>query len=281
MIKWCLVILSIWTSSVYADKNKSYKLHSRSAIVYDLDSNQPIIRYNIDQQLAIASITKIVTAMVIADSQQDNNQVISITTEDVARSSLNGVKYGKSLPENTSLTRKQLTELMLFNSHNRAANALARSATGGYEHTIERMNTKVKEIGAQNTYFKDAVGLNEGNRSTANDLAIICSYFYRNYPRLTPLTIIPFQTITINDRPTIFRNTNKLVREHNMQFSMQKTGYTNIAGNCAVSIHKIRNKFVAVVIMAGSTSNYRWLDLEYLLSSAEKNITKRNLKNVR
>src|SRR3989338_1879952 len=159
------------------------KLHSSIALIYDQQTQRPLYTKNSDAQTPIASITKLMTAMVVLDAQQPLDEEISIDVADI--DTLKGTH--SRLRIGMTLTRSELLKLALMASENRAAAALARTYPGGYNAAIAAMNAKARELGMQNTRFLDPAGLNSNNVSTAHDLVKMVSAA-RDYPLIHQYT---------------------------------------------------------------------------------------------
>jgi D-alanyl-D-alanine endopeptidase (penicillin-binding protein 7) len=231
------------------------KLRSHAALVFDERDNEVIVQRNAEKILPMASLSKLVTAMVILDGDLDMQQVITITRQDRDR-----IRYSSSrLRKGMQFTRDDLLLMALLASENRAALALARTWPGGTEQFVKAMNAKAQELGLANTRFADPAGLKNDNVSTAQELLQIVKAaseypLIRNYSTITKHTIIDLQ----NGREIVFVNTNRLVKKDSWPVSLSKTGYTSDAGNCLVMKTQINARPVIIVLLEswGKLSKY-------------------------
>lgn len=226
LLAWCH-----WASAAsFENLTGNPQLRSASAIVMDERGN---VIYGKDAETVrpIASITKLMTAMVILDSGLDLDETIEVTKEDRDLIKLTGsrLNYG------ARLTRREMVLLAVMASENRAAAALGRTYPGGTTAMVQQMNVRAKEIGMTDTRFADPVGLNAENVSTARDLATLVARA-RTYPLIvkasttTRLTVYPYK-----DRgPLAYGNTNRLLKNQSWDIKVSKTGYINEAGRCLV-----------------------------------------------
>lgn len=239
-------------------------LHASAALVMDQKSGEALYAKNIDVPTAIASITKLMTAMVTLDAGLALNEEIVVGTDDVDR--LKGT--GSRLALGTRLSREELLHLALIASENRAAAALSRSYPGGRQSFIAAMNRKARQIGMADTHFLDGTGLNSGNRSTATDLAKMVDAAYR-YPLIREITSTGSYDVSLPgtrvvrvrengkmrkiarsvQRHIAFNNTNSLTRNEDWDIGVSKTGFINEAGHCLVMQTKIREQKVIIVLL--------------------------------
>ncbi|GBL45278.1 murein-DD-endopeptidase [Sulfuriferula multivorans] len=238
------------------------QLNSLSVLVLNQDNGQALYQKNIDTQTPIASITKLMTAMVILDAHQPMDEDITISPLDV-----DYLRHSSSrLAVGTTLSRGELLHLALIASENRAAYALARNYPGGLRLFINAMNNKARALNMQHTTFEDPTGLSSNNRSTAEDLAKMVEAA-THYPQIRDITTTGSYEIT---RPALvrvghrhkkewrhivkrveFHNTNRLVRNENWSIGLSKTGFINEAGHCLVMQAKIARKEVIIVLLDG------------------------------
>jgi D-alanyl-D-alanine endopeptidase (penicillin-binding protein 7) len=241
-------------------------LRSHAAVVMDQHSGQILYQKNASQVLPIASITKLMTAMVVIDAGQDMQEELRITKEDK-----DTLRYSKSrLPVGSRLTRMDMLKIALMASENRAASALARSFPGGRQAFIDAMNNKSKALGMLQTRFSDSTGLITENHSTAQDLAILLKSAWQ-YPLIRHISGTGQDAVTLHNRKNSleFFNTNRLVRRSKWQIGMSKTGYIKESGRCLVMQTSISNRDLFVVLLnaQGRLSSYgdsgrirRWLE---------------------
>ncbi|MCX2980419.1 peptidase S11 [Halieaceae bacterium IMCC14734] len=220
-------------------------LRSASVLVIDGGGRQIYAR-DADSVRPIASITKLMTAMVVIDSKPDFSEPISITRDDRDLVQLTGSRlhYG------ATLTRGQLLRLALMASENRAAMALGRTWPGGIAAFVAAMNRKAQALGMRATHFVDPAGLRVENVSTARDLALMLVAASR-YPMITEAsTTLRSEVSPWSDRgPLVYGNTNRLLRNQNWDISMGKTGYINEAGRCLVMRVTIEGEPVSIVLL--------------------------------
>lgn len=239
-------------------------LRSGAAIVVDQKTGEALYAKNADIPTPIASITKLMTAMVTLDAGLSMDEEITITHEDVDR--IKGT--GSRLALGTTLTRGELMHLALIASENRAAAALSRAYPGGRDAFIAAMNHKARSIGMKDSRFVDGTGLDSNNRATAADLVKMVDAAYR-YPLIREITstgaydvVLPAKRVVkVKEdgrirrvtrevtRQVAFHNTNALTRSGDWEIGVSKTGYINEAGRCLVMQAKISDKPVIIVLL--------------------------------
>jgi D-alanyl-D-alanine endopeptidase (penicillin-binding protein 7) len=245
---------------------KKLSLRSDAALIVDGHEGRVLFEKKAHIQRPIASLTKLMTAMVILDANLPLEEVITITKED--RDRLLGSR--SKLSFGTQLTRRDLLEIALAKSENRAALALGRTYPGGAEAIVTAMNTKASDLGMKDTVFRDAAGLHRGNISTATDLVTLVEAAYC-YPLIRELTTVKMDFVT--DLRTgwkiEFMNTNRLVRNDQWNIGLSKTGYIAESGHCLIMQAEIADRPVIVVLLNswGQWSKYgdanrirKWLD---------------------
>jgi serine-type D-Ala-D-Ala endopeptidase (penicillin-binding protein 7) len=219
-------------------------LYSASALVIDQNSGQTIIEKQADLVVPIASISKLMTAMVVLDAKLDLHEVISIGDEDV-----DGLKGTRSrLPVGTTMTRETAMLLALMSSENRAAHALGRHYPGGMPAFVQAMNRKAQALGMHNSSFEEPTGLSSNNVSTAHDLARMVAAAAR-YPEIRHYSTTAEAKLELNGRIRDFGNTNALVRSDNWEIGISKTGYISEAGRCLVMQARVADKPVVIVLL--------------------------------
>jgi len=226
------------------DREGNPLLRSSAFLVQDLDSGQILLEKNANLTQPIASITKLMTAMVVLDANLDMQQMLEVTDDDVDR--LKGTS--SHLPVGTHLTRENMLRLALMASENRAASALGRSFPGGLPAFIEAMNSKAESLGLRDTRFYDSIGLNKNNVSSARDLVAMTTAASR-YPVIRDFTTTAEYSVPIKGRERSFHNTNALVRNSDWQINVSKTGYINESGKCLVMQAVLASKRVAIVLL--------------------------------
>ncbi len=221
------------------------KLHSSIALIYDQQSQRPLYTKNSDTLTSIASITKLMTAMVVLDARLPLDEKISIDVADI--DTLKGTH--SRLRIGMTLTRSELLKLALMASENRAAYALARTYPGGYSAAISAMNDKARELDMQNTRFLDPAGLNSNNVSTAHDLVKMVAAA-RDYPLIHQYTTAASHSVDgRRGREMRFVNTNPLVKNASWDIGVSKTGYISEAGRCLVMEATINQRPVIIVLL--------------------------------
>lgn len=226
-------------------------LSSSAALVMNSDTGEVLFQKNVERVVPIASITKLITAMVILDANLSMHEQITITTDEIDRKK----GTGSRLAIGTTLTRRQMLHLALMSSENRAAHALARTYPGGAEAFIARMNRKVQGLGMRNTVFYDPTGLDNRNVSTAADLALAVKEAY-NYPLIRQGSTATRDYVQTNKGNTLsYSNTNSLVREGIWEINLQKTGYIRESGRCMViHVNVGQQPLIIVLLNSGDTS---------------------------
>jgi len=245
-MKYFAILLFLLSSVCHAAFN--------SNVVYVVDKDKrPLYDINADKQIPIASITKLMTAIVILDANQSLEDQITIKQmdKDTIKNTNSRLNYG------TKLTRKQLLLLALMSSENRAAAALVRNYPKGSKAAIKAMNKKAIELGMYNTKFVDGTGLSAKNVSTAKDLAILVDAAAM-YPTIIELSTTSKYTAKIGKRTQTFKNTNPLIRNENgNDILISKTGFTNEAGKCII----VKQQDAVIILMDSPNSQTRLNDL--------------------
>ena len=239
-------------------------LHSSVAFVMDQQTGEVLLNKNGRMVSSIASITKLMTAVVIMDANLSMDERITITYDDVDR--LKG--SSSRLAVGTTLTRQELLHLTLMSSENRAAHALGRTYPGGMSEFVRTMNMRAMMLGMNDTRYVEPTGLNSANRSSARDLALLTKVAY-SYPLIRNYTTYPGSEFAVNGRMTRFNNTNRLVHSVNWDIGLQKTGYISEAGRCVVMQSNINGRNVLIVLMDSSSSNKRVEDAEAIRNFVE------------
>ena len=219
-------------------------LKSASALVLDQATGQTLIEKQAGAVQPIASLTKLMTAMVLLDARLDPQETLTITRDD-----MDMLRHSRSrLPVGTRLPREQALLLALLASENRAAHALGRTFPGGLTAFVDAMNAKAKSLGLEETRFEDPTGLSAGNVASAHDLARIMDAAYR-YPEIRDFSTRPETTIQSGRRSIQFPNTNALVRSSRWNIGLSKTGYIEEAGRCLVMQAMLANRPVLIVLL--------------------------------
>lgn len=227
-------------------KDGEPNLQSTAALVYDQNTGKLLYAKNPDTVTPIASITKVMTAMIVLDAKLPLDEAITITNDDIDL-----LKGSKSrLPIGSAFRREDLMRLALMASDNRAASALGRNYPGGIDAFVEAMNTKAKLLGLENTRFVDSSGLAPGNVSSPQDLATLVSEATR-YKQIRDFSTTPELHVTLpNAKKSMgFNNTNALVKNHDWNIGLSKTGYISESGKCLVMQATIANNPVVIVLL--------------------------------
>lgn len=228
-----------------AGNGLSPRLSSNIALIFDEQTQLPIYNKNAELIAPIASITKLMTAMVVLDAMSPLDEEISVDVADF--DTLKGTR--SRLRMGMSFTRSEMLKLALMASENRAASALARSYPGGMVAAVAAMNAKAQALGMSNTKFFDPTGLNSDNVSTAQDLVKMVAAA-RNYSLIHQYTTTGTHSVDgWGGRELRFNNTNPLVRNASWDIGVSKTGFINEAGRCLVMEATINQRPVIIVLL--------------------------------
>lgn len=239
-------------------------LKSSAALVIDQDTDEVLFSKNAEAVLPIASITKLMTAIVVLDAAQPMDEPLK-----VSKVSLDTPKNNRSrLQVGTTLTRGELMHLALMSSENRAAYSIGAAYPGGLPTLVEAMNRKALELGMNDSHFVEPTGLSSDNRSSAQDLALLVRAAYQ-HPVLREFSTAADASVAVGRRTVQFRTTNSLVRNPSWEIGLQKTGYISEAGRCLVMQAQLAGRKLIMVLL-DSTGRYsrvgdaerirRWLD---------------------
>jgi D-alanyl-D-alanine endopeptidase (penicillin-binding protein 7) len=221
-------------------------LASHSALLVDLQTKEIIYENKPDQVVPIASVTKLMTAMVVLDAKQPMTEDITVDISQTKemKGVFSRVKLG------SSLNRHDMLLIALMSSENRAAASLAHHYPGGYGAFIAAMNAKARALGMSHTRYVEPTGLSEQNVSTARDLSKLL-IAARNYPMLSELSTTKEKTVAFT-KPNYtlgFHNTDHLLNQKNWDIEITKTGFTDKAGHCLVLVTNMGGRPVAMVIL--------------------------------
>jgi D-alanyl-D-alanine endopeptidase (penicillin-binding protein 7) len=219
-------------------------LRSSAAIILDQETGEILYGKNASAVTPIASITKLMMAMVVLDAGSDLNETVTISGEDM--DALKGTR--SRLKPGASLSRDELLRVALMASENRAAAALGRTYPGGFEAFMRAMNHKAQMLGMNGSRFDDASGLSSANVSSAADLAKLVRAAHR-YELIRRYTTLTEHEVQVAGRPLAFRNTNRLVANGSWHIGLSKTGFTNDAGRCLVLQAKLAERQVIIVLL--------------------------------
>jgi D-alanyl-D-alanine endopeptidase (penicillin-binding protein 7) len=228
-------------------------LKSSVAMVVNQDTKEVYFEKNSAVSLPIASITKLMTAMVVLDSKLPLDETIVINSDDVH------IYRTSRLANGTVLTREEALLLALMSSENRAAYTLGRNYPGGISAFVDAMNRKAKEIGMTHSHFADPTGLMSENVASAEDLTRMLGAAYQ-YKMIREFSTWPDLTMVIAKRPQKFLNTNRLVRAGDMNIGLQKTGFINAAGKCLVMQARVNNTPLLLVFLDSVGTQSRFAD---------------------
>jgi D-alanyl-D-alanine endopeptidase (penicillin-binding protein 7) len=222
------------------------RLASHHAIVVDAANGRPLVSKDAAATVPIASITKLMTAMVVLDAKLPMDETLTVTSDDVdmLKHSYSRVRVG------TQHTRYEMLRMALMSSENRAASALGRHYPGGRKAFVKAMQAKAKKLGMADTHFADSTGLSPQNMSTAQDLVKMVTAA-NNYQTIRNFTTTQKNQVRFT-KPTYtlgFNNTNALVRNKKWDINVSKTGYTNEAGRCLVMMANVARRQVIMVFL--------------------------------
>jgi serine-type D-Ala-D-Ala endopeptidase (penicillin-binding protein 7) len=234
-----------FASSLTLDVSK-LKLASANALVLDAKAGQPIYAKSANTITPIASVTKLMTAMVVLDADQALDEIINVEVADLdlIKGSHSRLGLGSELP------RREMLRLALMASENRAASSLARHYPGGTEACVAAMNRKAQSLGMRNSRFADPTGLSSENVSTASDLALMVKAA-AGYDLIRDATTTPSHFVEVQPTGRIlgYNNTNSLVRTGQWDIQLSKTGFIREAGKCLVMLANITSRPVVIVLL--------------------------------
>jgi D-alanyl-D-alanine endopeptidase (penicillin-binding protein 7) len=245
-------------------------LGSSAFYVMNQHTGEVLLERNGASVLPIASITKLMTAMVVLESGQRMSEPLVINEGDIDR--LKGT--GSRLSLGTTLTREDMLHLALMSSENRAASALARNYPGGEAAFVEAMNVKARLLGLWDTRFHDSTGLNPANVSSPRDLAKLVAAS-ASFPLIREFSTAHERYVDVNGRTLRFGNTNGLVRSPEWAISVSKTGYISEAGRCLVMQTWLHQQPVVMVLMDSTGRYTRTADAKRVRKWLEQTATQR------
>lgn len=217
---------------------------STSVLVKDQVTGEVLVQKQVGAVLPIASITKLMTAMVVLDSQINLQEPLTIETSDV-----DTLRHSRShLPVGTHLTREEALLIALMASENRAAHALGRTYPGGIGAFVAAMNAKARSMGLAETYFDDPAGLSSGNVSSARDLVQMADAAYR-YRLIREFSTREAAALHCGRRSLGFCNSNRLIRSSRWQIGLSKTGYIDESGHCLVMQANVAQRPLLIVLL--------------------------------
>jgi serine-type D-Ala-D-Ala endopeptidase (penicillin-binding protein 7) len=257
-------------------------LKSSVAFVIDQDTSEILFSKNSQAVLPIASLTKLMTALVVVEAGQALDEVLEISDADIDTE-----KFSRSrLAVGTRLTREDMLHLALMSSENRAAHALGRYFPGGLSAFVDAMNFKAASLSMADTHYVEPTGLSSRNQASAPDLARLVKAAYA-YPLLRDFSTTPEAAVEIGRRTMQFRNTNGLIRNPAWDIGLQKTGYIVEAGRCLVMQAKFAGRQLIMVFL-DSTGKYsrlgdaervrRWIESDATVETAAHPTTATRLR---
>jgi serine-type D-Ala-D-Ala endopeptidase (penicillin-binding protein 7) len=242
------------------------ELKSGVALVVDQDTNEVLFSKNGSTVLPIASLTKLMTGLVLSEARLPMDEQITITQDDVDTE-----KGSRSrLTVGTTLTRGEMLHLALMSSENRAANALGRTYPGGLPEFVRLMNAKAKQLGMRTTRYVEPTGLSSNNQSSAQDLALLVNAAHKD-AALREYSTSPGAEVAVGARTLQFNNTNRLLKNPTWDIGLQKTGYISEAGQCLVMQTKIAGRKLIMVFLDSAGKLSRLGDAERVRRWVESN----------
>ena len=232
-------------------------LRSGAALVLDQDTHEVLYSKNPEAVLPIASLSKLMTALVISEAKQPLDEVLAITNDDI------DTEKGthSRLTPGTQLPRGVMLHLALMSSENRAANALGRNYPGGLAAFIPAMNAKAKELGMLDTHYVEPTGLSSQNKSSARDLAVLVNAAHQ-VPLLREYSTTPSLDVELGRRQVQFHTTDRLVANPTWDIGLQKTGFINEAGQCLVMQAQMAGRKLIMVLLDSAGKYSRIADAE-------------------
>jgi serine-type D-Ala-D-Ala endopeptidase (penicillin-binding protein 7) len=250
-----LLFASFVPAIVQAKRVVKPTIASRAAIAMDLATGRTLYQKHADRRMPLASLTKLMTAMIVLDSKRSLIRPARITDADVDR-----LKWSRSrLPVGSLLLRRTMLHIALMSSENRAAFALSRDYPGGRPGFVGAMNRTAKRLHMTRTHFVDPTGLSPDNVSTARDLTRLARAAYR-YPTIREYATSHHKLVLGGDGPLMYRNTDPLVYRSAWHVALQKTGFTNEAGHCLIIVTMIRGRPMLFVLLGAPNAHAHFQD---------------------
>lgn len=256
------VLMCSFTGQALARQRAHVRTHrprpavlARAAMVVDLATGRTLYAKHADQRLPIASLTKLLTAIVVIDSKRSLIKPAHITDADVDR-----LKWSRSrLPVGSLLLRRTMLHIALMSSENRAAFALSRDYPGGRAGFVRAMNRKAKRLHMRHSHFVDPTGLSPRNISTARDLTRLARAAYR-YRQIRLYSTSHGKLVLGGAGPLMYHNTDPLVRAASWHVALQKTGFTNEAGHCLIVMTPVHGHMMLIVLLGDPTPRAHFQD---------------------
>jgi D-alanyl-D-alanine endopeptidase (penicillin-binding protein 7) len=244
----------------------SLALNSSVAYVIDQDTQEVLLSKNDAAVLPIASITKLMTGLLVSEANLNLDELITITQDDVdtEKGSSSRLKVG------ATLTRGELMHLALMSSENRAAHALGRTYPGGLQAFVNLMNAKAVQLGMRDTRYVEPTGLSSKNQSSAKDLATLVAAAYQD-PMLRDYSTSPSHVVEVGRQTLRYNTTNRLVTNPNWDIGLQKTGYISEAGRCLVMQARVAGRKLIMVFLDSAGKVGRIADAERVRRWVEVN----------
>jgi serine-type D-Ala-D-Ala endopeptidase (penicillin-binding protein 7) len=232
-------------------------LKSNAALVIDQKTSQVLFEKNSSVPLPIASLTKLMTAMVVVTSHQDMNEVLEVTSDDIdrERNSSSRLRVG------SRLTRANMLHIALMSSENRAASALGRNYPGGLPAFVAAMNAEAKVLGMFDTHYIEPTGLSSQNVASARDLSKLVMAAYQE-PVIRQYSTDSTYAVNPGGYVLQYMSSNRLVRSSNWDIGLQKTGFINEAGHCLVMQARIGSRPVVMVFLDSKGKYSRFADAD-------------------
>ncbi|WP_227247369.1 serine hydrolase [Paraburkholderia caribensis] len=252
-----LLLIASMVPAIAHAKRAAFKpaVQARAAIVIDMTTGRTLYAKHADERRPIASLTKLLTAMVALDAKRPMIKPLRITDADVDR-----LKWSRSrLPVHSLLLRSTLLHIALMSSENRAAYALSRDYPGGRPGFVRAMNHTAQRLHMTRSHFVDPTGLSPHNVSTARDLTRLVRAAYR-YPVIRQYSTAHQKLVLGGDGPLMYRNTDPLVHRASWQVGLQKTGFTNEAGHCLIIVTMVRGHPVLIVLLGDPNAQAHFQD---------------------
>lgn len=256
-VGWRVGIAALWlavAATAHAEA-PNFNLHAQRMLLVDEATGAVLLSKGSQESVPMASLTKLLTAMVVLDAGQDPKELLTIDAADLdtLKFTYSGVPVGATLP------RDQLLELALLASDNHAASSLARHYPGGMASFLEAARLKASTLGLASTRVVEPTGLSPDNRSSTNDLVAVMRAA-AEYPAIVAATTQARGEVSVNGRPYRARNTNRLVGSPGWDILLSKTGFTNEAGRCIVMRLRAAGRTVLLVLLNANASAGRTLD---------------------
>lgn len=240
----------------YASCAMAIPFASRYALVIEETSGKVLLSKNADIEVPIASLTKLMTAMVVLDSNPDLDELITV----VDPAELTGARSKTRLTDGGMLPRRTVLELALISSDNHAAAALAYAYPGGVEAFVAAVAAKLSDLGMTRTRIEEPTGMSWNNRSTAEDLAKMAAAA-AEYPEIERITTTSEKLVDVEGRTLEYRNTNRLIGQDGWDILLSKTGFTTPAGRCLIMRLKAGGQTAIVVLLNATSLPRRTLDV--------------------